>query len=135
MTYVIDASVGLKWVLTEEGSDRALALLANEPLAAPELFWVECANVLWVKARRGQITTADARAAFDAIAAAPVALLPSHTLASAAQAIAFDLDQTAYDCLYLAAALSARKTLITADAAFANAARAHPVYAASVRIL
>lgn len=135
MSCVIDSSVGLKWVLTEEGSARASALLANEPLAAPELFWVECANVLWVKARRGQISPADARAAFDAIAAAPVALVPSQSLASAAQAIAFELDQTAYDCLYLAAALSARKTLITADAAFANAARAHPVYAASVRTL
>ncbi|MGD9967039.1 MAG: type II toxin-antitoxin system VapC family toxin [Hyphomonadaceae bacterium] len=135
MTFVIDASIGLKWVLTEAGSDRASALLADEPLAAPELFWVECANVLWVKARRGQITDADARTALGAIVAAPVAIVPAQALAGAAQAIAFELDQTAYDCLYLAAALAARMTLITADEAFANAALAHPVYTASVRQL
>jgi predicted nucleic acid-binding protein len=131
--FVIDASVGLKWVLTEPGSDRASALLADETLAAPELFWFECANVLWVKARRGQIASADARTALAAIAAAPVSVIPAQTLTSAAQTIAFELDQTVYDCLYLAAALSARKVLITADDAFAAAALAHPVYAASVR--
>lgn len=135
MSFVIDASVALKWVLTEEGSDRALALLANHALAAPELFWVECANVLWVKARRGQIGAIEARAAFAAIAAAPVSIVPAQGLSAAAQSIAFDLDQTAYDCLYLAAALSTRKTLITADEVFADAALAHPVYTASVRRL
>lgn len=135
MSYVIDASVGLKWVLTEAGSDRASALLAKEALAAPELFWIECANVLWVKSRRGQITAADARAAYSAIAAAPVAIVPAQALAGAAQAIAFELDQTAYDCLYLAAAMTARRVLITADELFADAALAHPVYAASVRRL
>jgi predicted nucleic acid-binding protein len=135
MTYIVDASVGLKWVLSEDGSDRATALLAKDALAAPELFWIECANVLWAKARRGQIAPADARAAYNAIAAAPVAILPAQSLAAAAQSIAFDLDQTAYDCLYLAAALSARKTLVTADRGFADAALAHPVFAASVRRL
>lgn len=91
--------------------------------------------MLWVKTRRGQITTADARAAFAAIAAAPVSVIPAPALAAAAQTIAFELDQTAYDCLYLAAALSARKILISADDAFIDAALAHPVYAASVRRL
>ena len=68
---VIDASVALKWVLAEDASDRALALLAKDALAAPELFWIECANVLWAKARRGQINGAQARAALAAIDAAP----------------------------------------------------------------
>jgi len=135
LSLVVDASVGLKWVLSEDGSDRASLLLANEAIAAPELFWIECANVLWVKARRGQIAAADARAAIAAIAAAPVSVIPAHALAEAAQSIAFELDQAAYDCLYLAAAFSARKTLVTADALFAKAAHAHPVYAAGVRLL
>jgi predicted nucleic acid-binding protein len=135
VTLIIDASVGLKWVLSEAGSDRASMLLANEPLAAPDLFWIECANVLWVKARRGQITVADARDALSAIAAAPVRAIPAYALSAAAQSMAFELDQTAYDCLYLAAAMAERATLVTADDAFAQAAQKHAVYAASIRRL
>lgn len=132
---IVDASVALKWVLQEQDSDRAMALLASEALAAPELFWAECANVLWVNARRGQISVADARVAFAAIDAAPVSVVAGRSLAAAAQAIAFELDQPAYDCLYLAAALAERCVFVTADEAFARAATAHPVYAGSVRAL
>ena len=132
---IIDASVALKWVLAEDGSDRARGLLASETLAAPGLFWIECANVLWTKARRGHLTEADARGAFAAIDAAPVSAIAARGLAQAAQAIAFELDQTAYDSLYLATALAQRAVLVTADETFANAALAHPVYAASVRKL
>lgn len=135
MTLVVDASVALKWVIDEPGADRARALLANESLVAPELFWAECANVLWTKARRRQIIAADARAAFAAIDAAPVSVIASRSLALAAQTLAFDLDQTVYDCLYLAAALAERTVLVTADEVFAAAVAAHPVYAANVRVL
>lgn len=132
---IVDASVALKWVLQEQDSDRAIALLASEALAAPDLFWAECANVLWVKARRGQIDRGDANAAFAAIDASPVSVIPARSLAAAAQAMAFELDQTVYDCLYLAAALASGGVFVTADEAFAKAALAHPVYAASVRLL
>lgn len=132
---IVDASVALKWVLQEQDSDRAIALLAREALAAPELLWVECANVLWVKARRGQIKRADAGAAYAAIDAAPISVVPGRPLAAAAQAIAFELDQPAYDCLYLAAALAQGCAFVTADEAFAKVALAHPVYAGSVRVL
>ena len=52
MTVVVDASVALKWVIQEDGSEAAEALLRQEPLLAPDLLIVECANVLWVKTRR-----------------------------------------------------------------------------------
>lgn len=135
MSVVIDASVALKWVIEEDGSELARRLLIDEALAAPDLMIVECANVLWAKSRRRSIDPALATAGLAAILAAPVDLLPAANYVTAAHQIAFDLDQTVYDSLYLAAAIAERAPLFTADRSFAAAAARHALYASAVRLL
>jgi predicted nucleic acid-binding protein len=64
-SYVVDASVGLKWYLPEVHSDTARRLRAGgNDLNVPSLFYLEFANALWMKVRRGELDQADAEAAF-----------------------------------------------------------------------
>ena len=63
----IDASVAIKWVVQEVGTQEALALRSNA-LLAPDLLILECANTLWKKvhlalamARGCRFITADDR--------------------------------------------------------------------------
>jgi len=55
---VVDASVGIKLFVSEPLSDKAQALfnrLASDlpaDLHVPDLFYIECANILWKYSRR-----------------------------------------------------------------------------------
>jgi predicted nucleic acid-binding protein len=49
--FVIDASVAIKWVVRETGTQEALSLRQHR-LVAPDLLVAECANILWKKVRR-----------------------------------------------------------------------------------
>jgi predicted nucleic acid-binding protein len=135
VTVVIDASVALKWVLDEEGSDRARALAASETMIAPDLWLIECANVLTMRVRRGKIAADAAVQAVDLIASAPVRIVPTRGYVPTAHALSVALNQSAYDSLYLALALGERAVMVTADATFFRAASAASAYASSVRLL
>lgn len=114
MGFVIDASVAIKWVVEEVGSAAAMEL-RDEELAAPSLWLAEVANVLWVKARRGDLTPEEARERQRWIASAPVFLAPLGGLIPAAVEFAYRLDVTVYDALYLALAADRQEPLVTAD--------------------
>jgi predicted nucleic acid-binding protein len=135
MTVVVDASVAIKWLLEEEGSEAARRLAADEVMVAPELMLIECANVLRTKTRFGQLDEALSRQALLALEAMPMRWAPIRPYVAAAHAIAIELNRSAYDALYLALALSERAVLVTAHQRFASAALAHPAYDRSVRLL
>lgn len=121
MTIVIDASVAVKWVLSETGSDAADALL-DQDLMAPMLWLAEAANALWRRARTGDITDNQANARLSELLKAPVASLPIEPQLERALALAMKMGHPIYDCIYLALALHHDTHVVTADRRFASAA-------------
>jgi len=111
---VVDASVLVKWVVLKSDSDRARALSAVR-LEAPDLLPVECANILWKKARRGQLSEREACASLASLLAAPVELFASRELLDSALRLSLDLQHPVYDCVYITLALRRNIPLLTAD--------------------
>lgn len=132
---VVDASVALKWVLNEPGHLKARSLVGSAHLLAPDFLILECANALWATARRKVISGPDAAIGLAKITAALVDLHPIATHVSAAQAIAFEIDRTVYDSIYIALALAQGAQVVTADEKFARAVECHSVYRSFIRRL
>lgn len=126
--YVIDASVAVKWLVTEAFSDQAAHLLDAElTRIAPELLYPEAANALWAMCRRGDISKDDFAEVIDVLKTAPIAVPVSmRQLAASASRLAVDLDHPVYDCFYLALAVLEQYPVVTADQRFHDAVRAHP---------
>ncbi|WP_298137138.1 type II toxin-antitoxin system VapC family toxin [Acidiferrobacter sp.] len=124
---VIDASIAIKWVIEEEGTREALAIRAHHRLLAPDLLAAECANILWKKVRRGELSADEAQFAARLLQAAHIEFLPAHSLLEAATRLAIEIGHPAYDCLYLALAREQDCPFITADEAFIRAVcQKHP---------
>ena len=117
-TLVIDASIAIKWVIEEEGTPQALTLRRNAKLLAPELLVAECANILWKKARRNELSREEALLAARLLQTAAIELVPTRSLLAAATRIAIELDHPAYDCLYLALAIENDCRFVTTDERF-----------------
>ncbi|MXW63655.1 MAG: type II toxin-antitoxin system VapC family toxin [Bacteroidetes bacterium SB0662_bin_6] len=116
--FVIDASIAIKWVVYEDDSLNALAILQNFPLSSPDLLIAECSNILWKKVKRAELTTDEAIMAAHLIQRADVELLPTRRLMDAATRLAIELDHAAYDCIYLALAIERDWPFVTADDRF-----------------
>ena len=111
---VVDASVVIKWVVEEDGTAEALAL-RRQKLIAPDLIVAECANILWKKVRRTELSAEEAGIASRLLANADLDLRPTRSLMNTALEIAIQLDHPAYDCLYLALAEQNDAEFVTAD--------------------
>ena len=118
---VVDASVGTKLFLAEEGSDAAdvlFAQLAQSPPArfyVPDLFYSECANILWKYVRRFGYPAGNARQDVADLLALRLQTVSTADVLAPALALALQYDITAYDACYAALAQQLDLPLITAD--------------------
>ena len=109
ITFVVDASVVLKWIRDEEGSEEARAL-SRENLVAPPLM---CLEVLNIAARKWQWPE---DALFELVRALETSgvLIDEPPLVGVARWAAQGL--SAYDAAYVALAEAHECKLVTADA-------------------
>ena len=116
MTWIIDASVAVKWFAQESLHEEALRLLDHvELLQAPDLIVAEVTNIAWKKRIRGEINFPQAEAIATAIRQYIPVLHSSTELNERALEIALALNHPVYDCLYIACAEKTDAILITAD--------------------
>ena len=120
---MVDASVAIKWFVAEPDSSDAAALLRH-PLSAPDLRAAECANILWKKVARAELTLNEAEVVALALEKAAVALHPTRARLATVMKLACELDCTTYDCFYLALAQELQQPLVTADLRLVSRARA-----------
>lgn len=132
-TFVIDASVAVKWFMPPAGETlvkeawRFFGLYSEGKvqLAVPDFFWAECTNVFWKATRQGRLTAEAADEALGGLMAQDVPTTPSRELLQQAFGIARKFQRAIYDCLYVALAVRSNAQLITADERLANALAAH----------
>src|SRR4051794_11522318 len=128
---VVDASVACKWVLNEPETPRARSLLAQwvaahlQPIA-PSWFSCEVANVVYRRARAGEMTLSGAKTLLSTVLAI-VALrdAPGSDAARAMEMADTAQQQTPYDACYLALAEREGCEYWTDDERFVRAAQPH----------
>jgi predicted nucleic acid-binding protein len=116
MRLVVDASVAIKWMINEPGSEPADRLLdGGHDFLAPELIIAEVISAAWKQRRRGGISETQFDGIVIRIARGPIEYRALRPLAGRAAALARDLDHPIYDCFYLALCEAEDVPLVTAD--------------------
>jgi predicted nucleic acid-binding protein len=125
MTIVLDASVAVKWVLPEDGSEQAAAIRGqDDDLIAPSLVCAEIGSAIWRAAVRGDVPTGEAFRTLQLAMSHYQRVIPLEELANRAIEMAIRLRHPIYDCFYLALAEREDSTLVTADGRLIAAAKA-----------
>jgi predicted nucleic acid-binding protein len=132
MRYVLDSSVGVKWVLTEALSDRARVLRDEfsrglHELHAPDIFPAEVAHALTRAERQGRITPPQGMTHLTDVLTTPPQLHPYLPLLPRAFALSSRARIGVYDCLYVALAEREGCDLLTADDRLARSLAGHPI--------
>jgi predicted nucleic acid-binding protein len=126
LRFVVDASVGIKLFIEEPFSDAARAFfekLTEDPpaeLFVPDLFYIECANVLLKYIRRYSRPLEDSKADLADLNLLALRSTPTQELMEDALVLANDKNITAYDACYAVLARRLDIPLITADESLAR---------------
>jgi predicted nucleic acid-binding protein len=127
LRFVVDASVGIKLFVEEALSDQAQAFfakLAEDPpaeLYVPDLFYIECANILLKYMRRFGRSLEDSQADLKDLNTLTLKTVSTAELMESALLLASQKDLTAHDACYAVLARQLEIPLITADRPMAQA--------------
>ena len=138
MALVVDASVGLKWVLEEPDSHLAAALVRIEPdLLVPDFWLNEATNVLWLQVRRSLLAPDESR---EALALLRAQVEPTPTAHMDLHEVALDIgiatNHSTYNTIYVAFAIAVgASAVVAADGLFVRSMQTHPDATLSAMIL
>jgi predicted nucleic acid-binding protein len=118
---VIDASVAIKWVITEAGTEEANDLRGTgTAFHAPGLIVPDIGNILWKKILRQEVTSAEAELACKILRFAKIEIHDMQRHSSMALSMALALGHPVYDATYLALAQALDIPMVTADRRLVN---------------
>ena len=120
MSYVLDCSVAIAWVIPDETSahtDALLAELAGGIAVVPQVWPLEVANMLLVAGRRGRITDAETERALKDLSSLPIEVdeLTYENAFGATMSVARAHALSPYDAAYLELAMRRELPLATLD--------------------
>jgi len=124
---VMDASVGIKLFIEEKYSDKVQRLFAKltedsqAEIHVPDLFYIECANILLKYTRRFDRPLEDSLADIKDLGKLALKTTSTMELIEDALQLASEKNLTAYDACYAVLAQKLGLPLITADAPLAKA--------------
>jgi predicted nucleic acid-binding protein len=119
--YVLDASVGIKLFVEEDGSDKVDALFqrfaddTGARLHVPTLFFTECTNILWKLVRRGDRSAEDVQADVRDLISLALNRVDTEPMLLGILHLATERDISVYDATYVVTAQSLGIPLLTAD--------------------
>jgi predicted nucleic acid-binding protein len=128
MSFVIDASLAAAWLLPEEFSDAAEAVIAtiDAPCPVPSLFFFEIRNILAMAERRGRIAAGGALVNIERVRRLP---LDDAGIGGDSYVLLLSANHglSAYNAAYLALSLNRSLPLATLDRKLTAAARKESV--------
>ena len=127
---VVDSSVVFKWLLDEDDSPLAHAILEawqrkELKCHSPDWMLAEVGSILWKRQRKGEIDATLASELLSDADAFPMVWADSRSLLPDALELAMKLGRTIYDSIYLALAIKLKCPFVTADDRLANAVAPH----------